>query len=119
MAAGFSAYRALLSDPRARAFSLAGFVARTPLSMTALGIVLLVSATTGSYARAGLITAVATVAGAVAAPLWGRTMDRVGQARVLVLAALVCNVSLSVTRRPSLLPRLHRDRRGVADSLSA
>jgi len=96
VAAGFSAYRALLSDPRARAFSLAGFVARTPLSMTALGIVLLVSATTGSYARAGLITATATVAGAVAAPLWGRTMDRLGQARVLVLAAVVCNVSLSV-----------------------
>jgi MFS family permease len=96
VAAGFGAYRSVLSDPRARAFSLAGFVARLPLSMTALGIVLLVSATTGSYARAGIITAVATVAGAVAAPVWGRMIDRVGQARVLVVAGLVCNLSLTL-----------------------
>jgi MFS family permease len=96
VAAGFGAYRSVLADPRARAFSAAGFVARLPLSMTALGIVLLVSATTGSYGRAGLITAVATVAGAVAAPVWGRMIDRVGQARVLVIAGLICNLSLTL-----------------------
>lgn len=96
MASGFGAYRAVLSDPRARAFSLAGFVARTPISMTALSIVLLVSATTGSFARAGLITGVGTLTGAVAAPLWGRLIDRVGQARVLVVAGLICNVSLTL-----------------------
>lgn len=96
MSAGFGAYRQLLSDPRSRAFSLAGLLARMPLSMTALSIVLLVSAMTGSYGRAGIITGTATVAGAVAAPLWGRYIDRVGQARVLILAGLVCNVSLTL-----------------------
>ncbi|MET1005655.1 MAG: MFS transporter [Propionibacteriaceae bacterium] len=96
MAAGFGAYRSVLADPRARAFSLAGFVARTPLSMTGLGIVLLVSSMTGSFGRAGIITGVATVAGAVTAPLWGRMIDRMGQARVLVVAALICNVSLTL-----------------------
>lgn len=94
--AGFGAYGRVLQDPRARAFSLAGFVARTPLSMTGLGIVLLVSATTGSFGRAGIITATATLTAAVTAPVWGRTIDRVGQAGVLVAAALICNVSLTL-----------------------
>jgi MFS family permease len=96
VAAGLGAYRSVLSDPRARAFSLAGLVARTPLSMTSLGIVLLVSASTGSFARAGVITAVGTVSGALSAPWWGRLIDRVGQARVLVVAALICNLSLAL-----------------------
>lgn len=96
MTAGFGAYGRVLADPRARAFSAAGFLARTPLSMTGLGIVLLVSATTGSFGRAGLITAMATLTGAVTAPVWGRLIDRIGQARVLVAAAVICNVSLTL-----------------------
>jgi MFS family permease len=96
VSAGLGAYRTLLSDPRARAFSLAGFVARMPLSMTGLGIVLLVSLTTGSFGRAGLVTACCTAAGAVAAPLWGRTIDRIGHARVLVTAAVINSVSLAL-----------------------
>ncbi|HYP46207.1 MAG TPA: MFS transporter [Propionibacteriaceae bacterium] len=96
MAASFGAYGALLSDPRARAFTLAGFVARMPIAMVALSVVLLVTATTGSYGRAGVITAVATVTGAFTAPLWGRLIDRIGQARVLIAAALLCNISLAL-----------------------
>jgi MFS family permease len=84
----FAAYGAVLGDPAARAFSLTGFVARLPQSMTGIGIVLLVSLTSGSFGRAGLVAAAVTVAGAVAAPLWGRVMDRAGQARVLVGTAL-------------------------------
>ncbi len=89
MAAGFGAYRSVLVDPRARAFSAAGFVARLPISMTGIGIVLLVSLTSGSFGRAGLVTAVATLTGAVAAPAWGRVIDRIGQARVLLVAAVL------------------------------
>ena len=43
MAAGFGAYRRVLATPEARAFTAAGFVARLPLAMTGLGIVLLIS----------------------------------------------------------------------------
>ena len=94
--AGLGAYRAVLADPRARAFSTAGFVARMPLSMTGLGIVLLVSAATGSFGQAGLVTAVGTVAGAASAPWWGRLIDRVGQARVLTVAALINSSCLTL-----------------------
>jgi MFS family permease len=96
VAAGLHRYQQVLSDPRARAFSIAGFVARLPLSMTGIGIVLLVSLTTGSFGQAGLLTAVVTLTAAGVAPLWGRAIDRVGQARVLLLAALINSLSLAV-----------------------
>lgn len=99
MPAGFGAYRRVLSDPAARAFSAAGVLARLPISMAGIGTVLLVSLTTGSFGRAGIVTAVGTLTGAAAAPLWGRLVDRVGQARVLIAAGLIngAGVSLLVT----------------------
>lgn len=94
MAAGFGAYGKVLGTPEARAFTAAGFAARLPMSMTGLGIVLLISITSGSYGRAGLVTAVATLTTAVSAPLWGRFIDRVGQAPVLIAATIVYNLSV-------------------------
>jgi MFS family permease len=94
--AGLRAYRKLLSDRHAVAFSLAGFVARLPLSMTGIGIVLLVSLTTGSFGRAGLLAAAATLTGAVVAPLWGRATDRSGQAVVLLLAVAINTFSVAL-----------------------
>jgi hypothetical protein len=94
MAAGFGAYRQVLGTSETRAFTAAGFAARLPMSMTGLGIVLLISILTGSYGRAGLVTAVATLTTAVTAPLWGRLIDRVGQAPVLVAAAVIYNVAI-------------------------
>jgi MFS family permease len=89
-------YQQVLSDRQAVAFSLAGFVARLPMSMTGIGIVLLVSLTTGSFGQAGLLVAATTLTGAAVAPLWGRATDRVGQARVLLLAVLINVLSVAV-----------------------
>ena len=47
------AYGAVLADPKARAFTLAGLLARLPLSMTGLGIVLMISLTTGRSGAPG------------------------------------------------------------------
>lgn len=94
MAAGFGAYRRVLGASEARAFTAAGFAARLPMSITGLGIVLLISITSGSYGRAGLVTAVATLITAIAAPLWGRLIDRIGQARVLIAAAVIYNLAV-------------------------
>jgi len=66
------------------------------MSMTGIGIVLLVSLTTGSFGLAGLLTAAGTVTGAVVAPLWGRATDRVGQARVLLLAVVINTLSVAL-----------------------
>lgn len=76
-------YRRVLSLPGAAAFSSTGLVARLPISMTGLGIVLLVSARTGSYGLAGTVSAAYVLAAAAGAPVQGRVSDRVGQAAVL------------------------------------
>ena len=68
----FKTYRSLLSIPHARAFVLAGFVARLSISMRPLGSVLVVSQLTGSYGLAGAVAAAALLAEAVAAPRLGR-----------------------------------------------
>src|SRR6478752_7744469 len=52
-----TSYRRILSQPGTLRFSMAGLVARLPISMIGLGIVLLVSAATGSYGVAGAISA--------------------------------------------------------------
>lgn len=81
-----SAYRSILSTPGAPAFTSAGALGRLPLSMTGLGIVLLVSGRTGEYGPAGLVMAVYVVTSAICAPVQGRLADRVGQAPVLLAA---------------------------------
>ena len=91
-----AAYRQVLSKPGAAAFSASGFLARLPISMVTLGIVLLVSARTDSYGLAGGISAALVIATCLAALLQGRLVDRLGQARVLLPAITICTVSLSL-----------------------
>ncbi|MEO3863178.1 MFS transporter [Acrocarpospora sp. B8E8] len=79
----------------AKSFVLAGFVGRIPISMLGIGITLLVHSITGSYATAGAVAAIVSLAFAVAAPLSGRLVDRFGQARILVPFVLVHGVALS------------------------
>jgi MFS family permease len=90
----FGDYRRVLSRPGTLLFSATGLVARLPIAMIGLGIVLLVSATTGSYAVAGSVSATWLVANACCAILQGRLLDRFGQARVLVPLISVYAVAL-------------------------
>jgi MFS family permease len=80
-------YRGLFTVPGARVFVVAGFVGRMPMSMIGVGIVLLVSAVTGSYGIAGTVSAACAIAYAVASPIVGRLVDRYGQSRVLTRLA--------------------------------
>src|SRR3954462_8937392 len=94
MAAMFSPYRRVLGMPGALAFSAAGLVARLPISMVSLGIVLLVSTRTGSYSLAGSVSAAYLVATALVAVLQARMIDRLGQRRVLPFAAVGFSVGV-------------------------
>ena len=55
-------YRGLFSTPGVKGFVIAGFVGRMPMSMLGIGVVLLISALTGSYATAGAISATVSLA---------------------------------------------------------
>jgi predicted MFS family arabinose efflux permease len=79
----FAPYLDVLRRPGAFAMSGASFVARLPISMIGLGIVLLVSLQTGSYALAGALSAANAIANAAIAPGMARLVDRYGQHLVL------------------------------------
>ena len=78
-----SRYAEIFRIPGARRFSAACFVGRMPMSMIGLGIILVVSASTGRYATAGAVAAAGSLCYAFVAPRIGRLMDRAGQGRVL------------------------------------
>jgi MFS family permease len=88
-------YRELLATPGGLRFSSAAFVARLPIAMVGLGIVLLVVAQTGRYGRAGAYSATFAMVNAVAAPLIARLVDRFGQRRVLMPAVPVACAALA------------------------
>jgi MFS family permease len=84
-----TSYRRVFAHPGAFAFSSTGLVARLPIAMMTLGIVLMVSAFTGSYALAGQVSAAYIVGNAATAVPQGRLVDRFGQARVLYVDAVL------------------------------
>lgn len=89
-------YRRILSRPGTALFSATGLVARLPISMVGLGVVLLVEDASGSYALAGAVSAVGLLANASSAILQGRLLDRLGQGRVLPPLITIWGVGLAL-----------------------
>jgi MFS family permease len=89
-------YGDVLRLPGAWQFSASAFVARFPISMLGIGIVLLITSTRDSYADAGAVAAAALVAGSLVAPLQARLADRVGQPRVVAPLLAVHVAALAV-----------------------
>ena len=93
---GFLApYAEIFAIPRAWRFSLAGIIARMPMSMYGLGTVLLISAVTGRYGLAGSVSAAGSIGFAVCAPQLGRLTDRLGQHRVLIPVSVLFALSVA------------------------
>lgn len=86
-------YLTILRRPGALAFTATGLVARMPMAMLGLGLVLLVTGTHGSYGLAGTVTAAYVLAMAIAGPFQARLVDRFGQGRTIPLLALGFAVS--------------------------
>ena len=97
----------VLSAPGAKALLGSSILARLPLAM--FGIALLVHAQrlTGSFAVAGMVSGAYAISGAVSAPLLGRLVDRCGQTRVLVAGATATALMLvTIGLLPSSAPPL-------------
>ena len=89
----FAHYRAAFRAPGSVAFCAASFVARMPIAIYPLGLILLFSSasghTGGGFGTAGLLEGCYIVAGGVGNPLVSRLVDRFGQTRLLAPAAAV------------------------------
>lgn len=79
----FSVYADLFRTPGGLKFSVAGLIARMPISMDSLALIFIVVSVTDSYAIAGALSAMASVVIAFATPHWSRVADRIGQAAML------------------------------------
>ncbi len=88
-------YRSVLATPGAKQWSVAGFIARMPISMVTLAIVLLIAGRTGSYGLAGAVSAAYMVAAALTAPVLARLIDAWGQARVLLPAVAAFSLGMA------------------------
>nr|WP_269770050.1 MFS transporter [Brevibacterium antiquum] len=75
---------------------MAGLVARMPIAVLSLGIVLFIQGVSGSYGMAGIVAAVFMVVQALAGPGIARMVDRLGQARVMVPIVIVHLVALAL-----------------------
>lgn len=93
---GLNTYAGVLRHPRVLTPFLAAVLARLPIAMTPLGIVLLVQAERGSYGIAGVVTGAFALGTAAGAPVWGRLMDRRGQTMVLVPTVLTSAMLIAV-----------------------
>jgi MFS family permease len=99
-------YRQAFAGNAAWRFSTAGFIARLPVSMVGIGILMYVEAERGSYAIAGAVSGSISIAAAIGGPLSSRLVDKLGQHRVLpiqILLIVICSMAL-VLLIPSNVP---------------
>ena len=92
-------YRQVFAGNSAWRFSTAGFIARLPVSMVGIGILMYVEAERGSYTIAGAVSGSISIAAAIGGPLSSRLVDKLGQHRVLpiqILLIVLCSMALVV-----------------------
>ena len=77
----------IASHPGARRLFAISIVARLPLAMLSIGLLVHAEHLTGSFAAAGVVMGVYAIALGVGGPLLGRLVDRRGQTAVLLASA--------------------------------
>lgn len=88
-------YKRLWRTPQIAPLLLFSLIARLPLAIVPLAIVLFLREETGSFAVAGGVAAALALASGVCAPFQGRAIDRLGQRRLLLPFALVSGAGMA------------------------
>lgn len=96
-------YLTVLKVPGALAFCADGLLARFGGAMMGIGTVLMVSGLYGSYGMAGGLTAANSVAWAIGTAYLSHLVDRHGQRKIMLPAALVSAVALAAMIALALL----------------
>lgn len=89
-----SPFLRLFAYPGAAGFCLAAVLARLPLGMMGLGIVLALNHIYDNWTSAGLMSAVYTLCAALVTPFYARLFDRFGQRRVGLAALLIQTMAI-------------------------
>jgi predicted MFS family arabinose efflux permease len=76
--------RSITSSAAARRLFATSIIARLPLAMLSIGLVVHVQHLTGSFATAGLVSGAYAIGLSIGSPLLGRLVDRRGQTAVLL-----------------------------------
>jgi MFS family permease len=84
----------VVTAPQVATIATASVIARLPIGMGGVALVIFIHSCTGSFGVAGLVTGIYTVFCAIAGPLLGRAVDRRGPRPVLAPAGLVCALAL-------------------------
>ena len=93
------------SSPGARRLFALSILARLPLAMLAIGLLVHVQHLTGSFAAAGVVTGAYGLAVGVGGPRLGQLVDRRGQTSVLLASATVAAVLLvAIALLPAATP---------------
>ena len=100
---GAGRYAALLRTPHVGALLGWGMVARLPLGMTPLALLLVVRGEGKSYAAAGAVAAAYAIALGAGAPIAGRQVDRRGQAHALAPRAILHSCLLATVGALALI----------------
>ena len=87
----------LRSFPGALRLAAVSIVARLPMAMLSIALLVHVRHLTGSFATAGIVAGAFAVSLGVGGPLLGRLVDRRGQTKVLLASALVAGAALAGT----------------------
>lgn len=95
--ARLSDYRAALTTPGMRGPVVASLLARLPIAMVGLSLLLYVQRESGSFAVAGLVSASSLVGVAVGSVAQGRVMDRLGPTRPLMVAIALFSVFVTLS----------------------
>jgi MFS family permease len=82
-------YAAVLRVPHVAPLIAATLIARFPIGINALALILYLRQQTGSFATAGVVAGGLAAGAGIGAPVQGRLVDRFGQRRVLVPLAFV------------------------------
>ena len=86
--------KTLISSPGALRILAISIIARLPLAMLGIALLVHVVHLTGSYAAAGIVSGANAVALGVGGPLLGKLVDRRGQTAVLILGGCVSGTLL-------------------------
>ena len=88
---------AIAASPGALRLAALSIVARLPMAMLSIALLVHVRHVTGSFATAGIVAGAFAAALGVGGPLLGRLVDRRGQTAVLLGGALVAGAALAAT----------------------